>query len=168
MALPSSPRSLSAAGPARLAAAALLALSLPLLSACQDRLAVRGQIVDDENIAALEPGELTAETIRGLLGTPSSRRALLGAGEGETWLYVGERTSQRTFKDVDVLERRILVLHFGSDGFLAGSELLDLEDARQIVPRALTTPTPGRQFTIWQQFLGNLGRFNTPQPSPAP
>ncbi|MGR4000475.1 MAG: outer membrane protein assembly factor BamE [Alphaproteobacteria bacterium] len=134
-----------------------------LLSGCADRLAIRGNLVDEEKLSQIRPGDLTAATVRDILGTPSTQRALLGEGEGETWIYVGERTSQRTYQDTQVLERQILVLHFDTDGFLRESEILTLADGREIIPRALTTPTPGRQFTVWQQFLGNVGRFNTPQ-----
>ncbi|MDA7981489.1 MAG: outer membrane protein assembly factor BamE [Alphaproteobacteria bacterium] len=139
---------------------------LVLLAGCADRLAVRGNLIDEEKLTQIRPGDLTSGTVREILGTPSTRRALLGDDEGETWIYIGERTSQRTYKDTEVLERQILVLHFDTDGFLRDSEVLALADGRAVVPRALTTPTPGRQFTVWQQFLGNVGRFNTPQGAP--
>ena len=148
---------------AHLSLAGALFVLCAALSGCTERAAVRGNLIDDEDLSQIRPGELTEDTVRDILGTPSTRRALLGAEEGETWMYIGEQTSQRSYRDAKVLERQILVLHFDPNGFLYDSELLDLSAAREVIPRARTTPTPGRQFTVWQQFLGNVGRFNTPQ-----
>ena len=144
-----------------------LPLALPLvlvvaLAGCQERLAVRGHFLEDEDIAALDGESLNRDAVRRFLGEPSSRRLLREAGEGETWLYIGERTSQKTYHDTQVLARRILVLHFDETGFVSTHEVLTQDDGQVVVPRAQRTPTPGRQFTLWQQFVGNFGRFNTP------
>ncbi len=145
-----------------------LAVGLALLlalSACQERLATRGHFLEDADIAVLEGESLNRDAVRSFLGEPSTRRMLRGTDEGETWLYIGERTSQKTYHDTKVLDRRIIVLHFDETGFVSEREILTYDNGQLIIPRARTTPTPGRQFTLWQQFVGNFGRFNTPTPT---
>ena len=144
----------------------VVALTLLLaLVACQERLATRGHFLEDEDIAVLEGESLNRDAVRNFLGEPSTRRMLRGEQEGETWLYIGERTSQKTYHDTKVLDRRIVVLHFDKSGFVSEREILTYDNGQVVIPRARTTPTPGRQFTLWQQFVGNFGRFNTPTPT---
>jgi hypothetical protein len=39
-------------------------------------------------------------------------------------------------------------------------KIIGIEEAKQITPNERVTPTLGRELTVLQQLLGNLGRFN--------
>ncbi len=53
----------------------------------------------------------------------------------------------------------MIAIHFNKDNRVASIKKYDLKNGETIDPVDRTTPTPGRQFTIVQQLLGNIGRF---------
>ena len=45
-------------------------------------------------------------------------------------------------------------------GIVRAVEHKDLKDGREIEPAPGATPAPGRELTLVEQVLGNIGRFN--------
>lgn len=145
-------------------AALLLAAAGLGVAACENPVHVRGHVTDPESIEAIKAGEYSEEDVLALLGTPST----VSTFNDRKWYYIGYRSSQFAFERPEVLERNVLVLSFDETGFLEGKEIFSLEDGREIEFVARETPTEGRDFTILQQILGNLGRLpgSTGRPIP--
>jgi outer membrane protein assembly factor BamE (lipoprotein component of BamABCDE complex) len=60
-----------------------------------------------------------------------------------------------------VLERSVLVVSFDAGGMVDRTKTYTLEDGQDIDPVSRITPTEGRDLTLLQQLLGNIGRFPT-------
>ena len=137
-----------------LAAAAAVAVA-----ACSGQTAVRGNMVDLDEVAEIEAGQFTRDDVADLLGSPSTTSNF----EDNSWYYIGQKTEQIAFLEPEILERRVLVVDFSDDGTVADTKLFSLEDGQVIEMVSRTTPTEGRDLTIIQQIFGNLGRFPTSQ-----
>jgi outer membrane protein assembly factor BamE (lipoprotein component of BamABCDE complex) len=137
-------------------AAAALVLSLP---ACGTNVQVHGNLPDPELIAEIQPGTYARQDVVGLLGSPST----VSTFQDNKWYYIGQRTTKFAFFKPKILERNILVVAFDGDGRVSQTRSYTLVDARDIDPVDRVTPTEGREFTLLQQLLGNIGRFSQEQ-----
>ena len=144
----------------RQVAAGLTALALGLgLAACQPSKELRGTLPDKETIAEVKPGVTTRETVSRILGSPSATATF----DKETWFYIGERTETTAFFKPKVTEHKVLVVHFDDKGVVQDVRQVDaLKDGRDVELVGRETPTKGREMTIIQQLVGNVGRFNKP------
>lgn len=125
------------------------------LAACDTPVHVRGHVSDIESMEAIEAGQYTEEDVLALLGTPST----VSTFDDQKWYYIGQKSTQFAFQRPEILERNVLVLSFDNTGYVSEKRIYSLEDGRNITPIARETPTEGRDFSILQQLLGNLGRL---------
>lgn len=141
-------------------AAVATALSLALAaSACNAPVKVRGHLPDPEMMAKIEPGEHGRSDVVNLLGSPSTASSF----RDKTWYYIGSKEEQIAFFKPDVLERNVFAISFTEGDTVESTRLYTLADGEKIDPVDRITPTPGRDLTLMQQLLGNLGRFNPEQ-----
>ncbi len=133
----------------------LLGAGLLFLGACSGQTAVRGNMVDLEDVEEIKSGEFTRDDVAALLGSPSATSTF----EDKRWYYIGQKTEQVAFMKPEVIDRRVLVVDFDGNGTVAETKLYGLEDGQVIDMVARTTPTEGRDLTLLQQLFGNLGRF---------
>lgn len=133
----------------------LAGLAVLALSGCESGVTVRGNMPDPDIASQIQPGVHTREDVSSLLGSPST----ISTFEDRKWYYIGQKTSQFAFFKPEILERDVLVVSFDEDGRVAETRSYDLADARQIDPVDRITPTEGKDLTILQQLLGNIGRF---------
>ena len=148
--------SISSSGPScirRPLAAAALAV---LLSACAPNIVQRGNLPDPELLSRIQPGSQTRNQVADILGSPSSVATF---GE-EIWYYISRQTQTIAFYEPEIIEQKVVAIAFDGDGRVKTIRTYGLEDAREIEPVARTTPTGGREITILEQLVGNLGRFS--------
>jgi len=131
-------------------------LSALALGACELPVQVHGSLPNDEELARIEPGKQGRADIVNLLGPPSVRSSF----QDRTWYYVGQKQTQFAFFAPNIRERNVLVLRFDDRDRLTGKKLYTMADAQDVNPVNRETPTEGRDLTIIQQLLGNVGRFN--------
>jgi outer membrane protein assembly factor BamE (lipoprotein component of BamABCDE complex) len=121
-------------------------------------------------MAKIQPGEHGRSDVVDLLGSPSTASSF----RDRTWYYIGSKEEQIAFFNPEVLTRNVFAITFNEGDTVASTRLYTLADGQSIEPVERITPTPGRDLTVMQQLLGNLGRFNTEQgsgsavPSPGP
>ena len=152
--------------------AALLALAG--LAGCAPTVDQRGNLPEPEKLALIRPGATTRDEVAKILGTPSST----GVFDSKNWYYISRRTKQFAFLDPDVLDQQVYIVNFNDKGVVSGIDHKELKDGREIVPAPGATPAPGRELTLIEQVLGNIGRFNkgsattggseAPAPGPSP
>ncbi len=132
--------------------AGVLALGL---GACAQDIRVRGNIPDSEMVSKINPGVHSRIDIQSLLGSPST----VSTFQDSKWYYIGQKSTQFAFFEPEVLERTVLVVSFDAAGLVETTRTYDLADGQAIDPVDRVTPTEGREISILQQFLGNLGKF---------
>jgi len=135
------------------------AVAAGFLAACSPTLTNHGNIPDAEIVQSIRIGKSNRDQIQAMLGTPSA----VATFDKEAWYYVGTRTSRIAFLEPDLLEREVLVIRFDKDGVVRQMERLDKQDGRdvQIVDRR--TLTRGKELTVLEQLLGNVGKFAGPE-----
>jgi outer membrane protein assembly factor BamE (lipoprotein component of BamABCDE complex) len=136
----------------------LVAVAASFLGACGiARVDVRGYVPNDDDLAKLEPGRQSRDEVQQILGSPSS----MGVFDAEqSWYYIYRKTSTTAFFEPEVLEQRVVVVHFDRQGTLRDVRRYALEDGLIVDPVTRTTPSPGREMSFLEQLLGNVGKFN--------
>lgn len=143
---------------------ALVGLSALALGGCAKDINARGNLPPEEAFAQLQPGQQTRQDVQQILGTPST----IGSFGDETWYYISALTTQYAFYSVEEIERDVFALSFDERGILQEVKTYGLDDGEdlQIVERE--TPTMGREFSLIEQLIGNLGRFDRGAPEAGP
>ncbi|MGF1475410.1 MAG: outer membrane protein assembly factor BamE [Geminicoccaceae bacterium] len=136
----------------------LVVFSLLLVSigACEADVRTHGHRLDQRDLEQIAPGTSSREDVARILGSPSS----LASFDDRTWYYIGQRTEQLTFYQKELIQQDVLKIQFDDTGTVASVDRYDLADAEDIDPASDVTPTEGNEFTVIEQFLGNIGRFN--------
>ena len=110
--------------------------------ACAPVVATQGFQAVDVKPQDIESGVDTRETVLTKLGTPSTTSTF----ESENvWYYLTQTTQRYTYNKPQVSQRTVT------------------DDGRQIAMERRETPTRGRQLTILEQLLGNVGRGQLPR-----
>lgn len=131
-------------------------LVLGALSACSPTLATRGNFVEDDRLKTLQVQVSSKDEVARTLGTPTTKDPF----DDNRWFYIGEKTETTAFYDPDVKERKVLLVTFNDDGFLQAADLVDESAAQQVEIVKKKTPAPGREINAFEQFVGNIGKFN--------
>ncbi|AYG96034.1 outer membrane protein assembly factor BamE [Brevundimonas naejangsanensis] len=129
--------------------------------ACAPVVATQGFQAVDAKPQDIEAGVDTRETVLAKLGTPSTTSTF---ETDSVWYYLTQTTQRYTYNKPQVSQRSVTEITFGEGGDkVASVRTLGLEDGRQIAMERRETPTRGRQLTILEQLLGNVGRGQLPR-----
>ena len=135
-----------------------LVLSLTLaIAACTPIFSNHGYIPTDDDLAVLQVGVDTRETVSATVGQPAASD-LLG---DEAWYYVQSRWKTVGAAAAVEIDRQVVAITFDPNGTVANIERFGLEQGR-IVPlsrRVTTTNIRGRG--VLAQIFGNIGKLNT-------
>jgi len=140
---------------AALAAGLLLPAAVAGLSACAPVASYSGFQAIESDPKDVKIGTDTKSTVRGRLGSPSAT----GAFDTNTWFYMNQLKTRIAFKRPEVIARNITQITFNKDSELVESvNTLTLKDGKIVAFNGRETPTRGRELTILEQILGNVGR----------
>lgn len=129
-----------------------------LLSACNPRIDVRGNLIDPQDIAAAQSEKLSKNDILRRFGSPTN----VATFSSERWYYVGGKTASLAFFRPKLIDQQVVAVAFDKNGLVSKINVYRLEDGKIIDPVKRTTPTEGQELTFLQQLLGNLGKFTKP------
>jgi outer membrane protein assembly factor BamE (lipoprotein component of BamABCDE complex) len=133
--------------------AAALAFGLP---ACSPDVEMRGNLPYPDLLTQIQVGKTTREDVQALLGTPSTV-SMFG---DETWHYVSQRTESVAFFDPEIKDRKIVTVIFDRSGTVRALDSKGLADGKTVHTVDRETPTAGKEMTLLQQLMGNVGRFS--------
>jgi outer membrane protein assembly factor BamE (lipoprotein component of BamABCDE complex) len=131
-------------------------LFVATVSACAPNIDVRGSQISPEVLAEITPGRNTRSDVVALLGTPATTAPF----SDDSWYYVGGKIERWAFFKPEELERQVVEIDFDKDGKVKNIRQLGLQDGRQIDIATAETPTAGKDLTVLEQLLGNVGKFN--------
>ena len=129
-------------------------------SACAPVVGVNGFQIVDAKPADVVAGTDTKETVMARLGSPS----VTSTFEDNGWYYISQTTERYTYNRPQVSQRSVTEITFDkADDKVSQVRTLGLADGQQIAMNSHTTPTRGRQLTVLEQLLGNVGRGQLPR-----
>lgn len=126
-------------------------------TACAPTRDNRGYVLNERVVQGITPGTDTRDTVLVALGTPSAT----GTFEQNRWYYIGALTESAPYKRPDVLDQQVVAIAFTERGVVSDIQRFTLADAMAITPVERETATRGREMNALEQFMGNIGRFNT-------
>lgn len=142
-----------------LALAAVLTGSIGL-AGCSKIERHRGYVPDAADLAAIEIGADNKLTVRDSLGSPST----VGTFDDDTWYYIRSRHERMAFFAEEVIDREVVAIYFDEANQVEDIAHYGLEDGVVVSYSTRKTPTRGRELTILEQLLGNVGRASIPSP----
>lgn len=138
---------------------ALLAVAVAFAApACTPIVELRGNLPPPEQLEQVKVGKSSRDDVQALLGTPSN---VTPFGD-ETWHYISTLTERKAFLEPVVLERKVITVVFDRSGMVRVLDTKGLQDGKEVKPVDRETPSAGKEMTILQQMLGNVGKFSKP------
>jgi outer membrane protein assembly factor BamE (lipoprotein component of BamABCDE complex) len=138
-----------------LAAGLLVPAAAASLSACAPINSYSGFQAIESDPKDVKVGTDTKSTVRGRLGSPSAN----GTFDPNTWFYMNQLKSRVAFKRPEVISRNVVAISFNKDSETVESvNSYTLKDGKVVAFNGRETPTRGRELTILEQILGNVGR----------
>ena len=134
-------------------AAALIALPVGL-GACAPIKSTHGFQALDVKPTDLKVGEDTKSTVLERLGSPSTRSTF----DPNLWFYITQTVNNVAFYKPRVTQREVVAVTFDDAEKVQAVDRLTLKDGKVIAFNGRKTPTRGRELTILEQLLGNVGR----------
>lgn len=141
-----------------IAAASVLALSL---SGCATIERNRGYVPEPEELAHIEIGSDTRQTVQENIGSPSA----IGTFDDSAWYYIRSRHERVAFFREQVVDREVVAIYFDEQNRVEDVAHYGMEDGQVVSYSSRRTPTRGRELTIIEQLLGNVGRASIPTPT---
>jgi outer membrane protein assembly factor BamE (lipoprotein component of BamABCDE complex) len=134
--------------------AAALAIAGLGAGACTPTIAYNGFQAREDKPADVKVGVDTKSTVLARLGSPST----VATFEPNIWFYVSQMTNKVAYKNPKVQTREVVAITFGEDEKVASVKTIGLKDGFQIAYSKTETPTRGRELSVLEQLLGNIGR----------
>ncbi len=126
-----------------------------IMSGCAPTVDNLGYVPDREALERVKPGGQTRNDVAEILGTPSSVTPF----SEDTWIYVQRKTRTLAFFEPTVIEQNVVVVDFDDVGLVRDVRHYTLEDGKIIDPVTRKTPAPGKELSVIEQLVGNIGRF---------
>lgn len=140
-------------GHAVILVAGLLVAATP---GCAPNIDMRGNLPHSEQLVQVKVGQSRRDDVQQLLGTPSN----VSPFGDESWHYISARTENFAFFEPAVKERKVVTITFNRSGVVKAIDARGMEDGKQIETVDRETPTAGKEMSVLQQLIGNVGRFS--------
>ena len=139
----------------RRAAYAIVAASLLSTAACAPITSYSGFQAIESDPKDVKVGTDTKSTVRGKLGSPSATSTF----DPNIWFYMNQVKQRIAFRKPTVIARNVTAITFNKENEQVESvNNYTLKDGKVIAFNGRETPTRGRELTILEQLLGNVGR----------
>jgi outer membrane protein assembly factor BamE (lipoprotein component of BamABCDE complex) len=148
----------------RLLVGALLAPAAVALAGCENTVNQRGFAATPGSVEKLEVGAQSREDVVRLIGSPSA----VATFNPNVWYYISETQEYWAFTKPKISAQKVIQVTFNDDGRVSGIKNYDLKDAQDIQMVQRITPTSGKELTVLEQILGNVGKFTGPKRETAP
>ena len=125
------------------------------VAACSPVYRHHGYVPTEQDLALIEVGTDTRETVGQKIGRPTTSGLLNDVG----WFYVQSRYKHFGPRAPQEIERQVLAVTFNEAGTVENIARYGLEDGKVVeISRRVTEPNV-KGLTIIQQLLGSFGRL---------
>ncbi len=133
----------------------LMLILIAAVTACSAVYRNHGYVPADEDLALVEVGKDTRETVGQKIGRPSTSGLLNDVG----WFYVQSRYKMVGPRQPKEIDRQVLAITFSEAGVVENIARYGLEDGRVVeISRRVTQPNV-KGLSFIQQILGSFGRL---------
>lgn len=138
---------------------AAAAMALIATAGCAPTVARQGFQVQEAAPRDVKVGEDTKSSVLAKLGSPSA----VATFEPNIWYYIAQTSETYTYHKPKVSTRDVTAVTFDKDSEKVVSiSQLSLKDGKRVAYSDRETPTRGRELTVLEQMLGNVGRTGLP------
>lgn len=134
----------------------LAVLALVLAAACAPQMRFHGFAPSDDDLAQIEVGRDTRDTVAERLGRPS----MGGVLEGSNWFWVQSDWRHEHWRAPVEVNRQVVAVSFDTAGRVANIERFGLRDG-QVVPLSRRVTDMGTRPSVLSQVFRVLGQFST-------
>ena len=126
-----------------------------ILSSCAQPINIHGNRVSLKSFDIIEPGKTTEQQVLEQLGKPVVTQDY----GSKSWIYVESKSQKTVLSGREFINRKIVRVSFNKKGIATSVDIIpyDKESNPNIATRK--TPTAGQEITVFQQLIGNFGRF---------
>ncbi|NJS39361.1 MAG: outer membrane protein assembly factor BamE [Rhodobacteraceae bacterium] len=125
------------------------------LAACSPVFRNHGYVPAEDELALVEVGVDTRETVGQKIGRPSTSGLL----NDEGWFYVQSRYELRGPREPREIDRQVLAVTFNEAGTVENIARYGLEDGKVVQISRRVTETNIKGISLIGQLLGNFGRI---------
>jgi outer membrane protein assembly factor BamE (lipoprotein component of BamABCDE complex) len=129
------------------------------VAGCESIVDQRGFAATPGSVEKLEVETQSREDVVRLIGSPSA----IATFNPNVWYYISQKQEYYAFFKPKMLEQNVMQLSFNEAGRLTTIKKYDLSDGRDIEMVSRITPTAGKEITVLEQIMGNVGRFSGPR-----
>lgn len=140
---------------ARVLRAALVGMVALLCVACAAVYRNHGYVPADAELAQIEVGKDSHETVAEKIGRPSTQGLL----NDEGWFYVQSRFLHQGPKEPVEVDRQVVVINFTDAGIVSNIGRFGLQDGYVVELSRRVTENNIKGVTFLGQLLGNIGRL---------
>ena len=137
----------------------LLGVLLVIATACSPIYRNHGYVPGDDELAAIEVGVDTRDSVAAMVGRPSASGLLNDVG----WYYVQSRWKHRGGRAPVEEERQVVAITFTETGLVENVERFGLEKGRIVPISRRVTKTNVKGASVLKQLFGNIGRISADQ-----
>jgi len=126
-----------------------------ILSSCAQPINIHGNRISLKSFDIIEPGKTTEQQVLEQLGKP-----VITQDYGpRSWIYVESKSQDTVLSGKKFLNRTIVRISFSETGIATSVDIIPYD--KELNPNIATrkTPTAGQEITVFQQLIGNFGRF---------
>ncbi|WP_170774488.1 outer membrane protein assembly factor BamE [Ruegeria lacuscaerulensis] len=134
----------------------VLAACVAGISACSPVFENHGYIPPPEDLAEIQVGVDTRESVLDSVGAPSSSGVVRDSG----FYYVRSRVRHYGPKRPEVVERELVAISFDQGGVVRNIERFGLEDGIVVPLERRVTESSIQNRGFLRQLFGNIGNFN--------
>jgi len=131
-----------------------------MISACSNLYILNetGNMPQSRKIEQIVIGQSTEKDVLNRLGSPSA----IDKFNGKSYIYMSSKIKSVAFYKPVEVERNVLTIEFNKNDVVSKVSRLSKADGEEITISLDKTPTSGKELTVWEQIMGNIGRFNQP------
>lgn len=128
-----------------------------LLASCAQPIEIQGNRITLKTFNAIKPGKTTQQQVLEQLGNP----VITQYYGPRSWIYVESKSQKTVLSGQKLLDRTVVRVSFNKKGIATSVDIIPFN--KDLKPKIATrkTPTAGQEITVFQQLIGNFGRFDS-------
>lgn len=127
------------------------------LVSCAPVIHNHGYVFDELDLSVLKSGQTTADAVKSMLGTPTTTSVI----DGQAFFYIYSHYQRQSYKAPQEMDRIVLAIYFDEQNKVKSYKQYGLDDGKVVAFVDRSTETSGKELTVIEQLLGNLGRVGS-------